>query len=152
LQNRRIVGRALDTPIGGEILTVAVAIVLAVRLIVSLDVAHDVGEREAVMRGGVVDRGPGTPRAPVEQIARARDARRHVAALARIAAPEPADAVAEAVVPLGKAGRMMAELIAARPDVPRLGDQLDARQDRILPQRIEEAGARIEAVRLASER
>ena len=34
--------------------------------------------------------------------------------------------VAEAVVPFGEAGRKIAELVAARTDVPRLGDQLHA--------------------------
>ena len=47
---------------------------------------------------------------------------------------------------------MMAELVAARADVPGLGDQLHARQHRVLAQRVEEAGAGIEAVRLAAER
>jgi hypothetical protein len=41
---------------------------------------------------------------------------------------------------------MIADLVAAGTQVPGLGDQLDARQRRILQQRIEEAGARIVAV------
>jgi hypothetical protein len=46
----------------------------------------------------------------------------------------------------------MTELIAARPQVPGFGDQLDARQRRILQQCIEETCARIEAVLLAAKR
>ena len=74
-----------------------------------------------------------------------------VGALALVAAPEAAHAVAEAVVPFGEARRMIAELVAAGPEVPRLGDQLDARQHRILPDGVEEARAGIEAVALAAE-
>ena len=46
---------------------------------------------------------------------------------------------------------MMAELVAAGADVPRLGDQLHPRQHRILAQRVEEARAGIEAVGLAAQ-
>ena len=44
---------------------------------------------------------------------------------------------------------MIAELVTARADVPGLGNQLDPRQKRILPQRVEKAGAGIKAVGLA---
>ena len=47
---------------------------------------------------------------------------------------------------------MVAELIAARSDVPGFGNQLHARENRILAQRIEETGAGIEAIGLTSER
>src|SRR5947209_15585893 len=46
---------------------------------------------------------------------------------------------------------MMPELIAPWTDVPRFGNQLDARQDGILAQGIEEARSRIETVRFAPE-
>ena len=87
----------------------------------------------------------------IEQIGRSGQPRRELRTLAGIAAPEPPDAVAESVVPLGETGRMMAELVAARADVPWLGDQLDPRQNRILPQRVEKAGAGIEAIGFAAQ-
>src|SRR5205807_9107780 len=123
----RVVGRAFDAPIGRVVFAVTVAIVLAVEPVVALDVAGDVGKREAVVRSRVVDRCPRPPRAAIEQIARARDARRDVAALAGIAAPVAAAAVATAVVPLGTARRIMAELVSARTDVPRLRDEFYGR-------------------------
>ena len=76
---------------------------------------------------------------PVEKIARAGETSGKFRTLAGVAAPEAAGAVAEAIVPLGEARRVVAELIAARTYVPRFGDELDARQDRVLAQRIEEA-------------
>ncbi len=87
--------------------------------------------------------------APVEDVAGARQACGEVGALTGIAAPVAPHPVAEAVVPFGEAGRMVAELVAAGTDVPRLGDQLYLLQDRILADRVEEAGAGIEAVGLA---
>ena len=89
---------------------------------------------------------------PIEQIGRAGEARREVGPLSSIAAPVAAHAVAIAVVPFGEARRMVAELIAARSDIPRLGDQLDLLQDRVLADGIKEARPLIEAVAFAAER
>ena len=47
---------------------------------------------------------------------------------------------------------MVAELVAAGADVPRLGDQLRVRERRVLAQRVEEAAVRVEAGRFPSER
>ena len=129
----------------------AVVVVLAVGLVVALGVAHGVAQREAVVAGDVVDRGPGPAAAVLEEVGRAREPRGEVRALAFVAAPEAAHAVAEAVVPFGEARRVLAELVAARAEIPRLGDQLDPRQHRILAHGVEEAGAGIEAVALAAE-
>ena len=83
-QDGWIVGRAFHAPVGRIVLAVAVVVVLAVRLVVAFGVAHDVGQREAVMRGDVVDRRPGAPRRggrtgrPSRQAARrSRGAGRH---------------------------------------------------------------------------
>ena len=89
---------------------------------------------------------------PVEQVARSGKARCKLRALLGVPAPEAADAVAKAVVPFGKSRRMVTELIAARANVPRLGNQLYALEDRVLSQCVEEARARIEAVGLTAER
>ena len=138
-QDRLVCGRSFNSPIGGIVLALAVFVVFAISLVVPLGEADDVGKGEAVVRGGVVDRGPGTAGMTVEKIARAGETSGKLRTLAGIAAPEPAGAVAKAIVPLGEAGRVVAELVAARTDVPRLGNELDARQDRVLAQRIEEA-------------
>ena len=91
-----------------------------------LVVGDEVGEREAVMGGDEVDARPGPPAAmsnrSAEPSRRARQRRQH----AVVALPEAAHVVAVAAVPLGPARREIAELVAVRADVPRLGDQLDA--------------------------
>ena len=140
--------RTFNAPIGGIVLPLAVLVVFAVCLVVALREADDIGEREAVVRGGIIDRGPGPARLPVEQIARAGKPRGEFGTFAGVAAPEAPRAVAKAIVPFGKARRMMAKLIAAGAEVPGLGNQFDARQDRVLPQRVEKAAAGIEAARL----
>ncbi len=147
-----VVGRPFGAPVGAAVVVVAVAVVFAVGFVVPVGVADHVPQREAVVRGGVVDRGPRPPVAASEQIAAARQPRGQLRALAGIAAPEAPDAVAEAVVPFGEAGRMVAELVAVGADIPRLGDHLDGGEHRVLPHGIEEPRTRIEAQPLAPQR
>ena len=85
----------------------------------------------------------------VENVARAGDAGREFAAQLRIAAPELPRGVAKAVVPLGPGGGEIAKLIAARPDVPRLGDQPRLLEHGIVGKRREERRARAKAALLA---
>src|SRR6201999_800281 len=49
-----------------------------------------------------------------------------------IALPVAPDRVAELAIPLPERAGEIADLVAAHPGVPRLGDQLDAGQDRVL--------------------
>ena len=58
-----------------------------------------------------------------EHVARAGDPGRDLAAQSGVAAPEAAGRVAKAVVPFGERRAEAAELVAARADVPWLGDQ-----------------------------
>ena len=69
---------------------------------------------------------------------RAGQARGELADGAAVAFPEPADDVAILAVPLGPQHGKVADLIAAGADVPRLGDQLDLREDRVLMDDVEE--------------
>ena len=75
----------------------------------------------------------------IEKIARTGETSGKFGTLAGVAAPEAARAVAKAVVPLGEAGRVVAKLIPAWSYVPWFGDELDARQDRVLAQSIEKS-------------
>ena len=70
----------------------------------------------------------------------------------RLATPEVADGVAVVAVPLGPLGREVADLVAARTDVPRLGDQLDLADHRVLLDEVEERGQPVDVVELARER
>src|SRR5262249_44140704 len=63
-----VVGRALDTTIGADVVVRAVAILFAVHLVVLLGVADQVGEREPVVHGDVVDAGGRAAPAAVEQV------------------------------------------------------------------------------------
>src|SRR3954463_8471020 len=103
----------------------AVAVVLAVRLVVLVVVRHEIVQREPIMRGDEIDAGPRLAAAPVEQIARRGDAGRQFGDRTLIALPIGPHSVAIAVVPLGPAWRKAADLIAAGAAIPRLGDQLD---------------------------
>ena len=67
----------------------------------------------------------------------------------RFAPPEVADRVAVLAVPFRPQGWEVADLIAALPDVPRLGDQLDLADDRVLLDEIEERRQPVDRVQLA---
>src|SRR5436190_24141999 len=99
----------------------AVAVLLAVGLVVPLVVAHQVVQGEAVVRADVVDARRRAAAALLEQIARAREARRELAQHAVLASPGGAHGVAVFVVPFRPADRKIAELIAAFADTPGLG-------------------------------
>ena len=104
------------------------------------------------MAGDEVHRGPGFAPTPLEQVAGAGQPRCNVGTLSGVAASEAADRIAELVIPFGEAWWVIAKLIAARTEIPWLGDQLEPRQDGILQDRIEEAGVGIEASGFAAER
>ena len=87
-----------------------------------------------------------------EHVARAGEPCRELADHAAVAAPEAPRRVAEAVVPFAPANREMAELIAAGPDVPGLGDQLRLGEHGIGGDRLQQRRVRIEAVGPAAER
>ncbi len=89
---------------------------------------------------------------PVEEIGGAGEARRQLLQDAGIAAPEPARRVPVAIVPFGPAGTEIAELVTPGADVPRLRDQLDAGEQRVLAHRRQKRARGIEAGRGPGER
>src|ERR1700712_1737695 len=72
--------------------------------------------------------------------------------LACIALPEAADVVAKLVVPFTKGMGETADLVASLANVPWFCNQLDARENGVLPDRAEEAALAVEFQILASER
>ena len=132
-------------------MAVAVPVVLAVRLVVLVIVGDEVVEREAVVRRHEVDRGPRLAAAVGEQVGRGGEPRREIGQLPVVAAPVGSHRVAIAVVPFRPARREAADLVAAGPDVPRLGDQLDLAERRVLSAGVEETAVLVEAVRLAGQ-
>ena len=109
----------------------AVAVRFSVRLVALDLVADQVVEREAVVRGHEVDAGRRRASARLVEITAPRQPRSEVRDLPRVAAPEAAHGVAVAIVPLRPGGREVAGLMAAGPEVPGLGDQLDPREHRV---------------------
>ena len=67
-------------------------------------------------------------------------------------APEVAHGVAVDAVPLRPQDREVAHLVAAGADVPRLGDELDLGEDRVLVDRVEERRQAVDVVELAGQR
>src|SRR6185312_11280525 len=128
----RIVGRTLDATVRADVVIRTVAIVLAVRLVVFALIGEEIGEGKPVVDGHVIDARARASAAVLELQRRAGHGMRHVADQIAFAAPEPAGSLAVDVVPFRPAGREAADLIAAEPDVPRLGDQLDVGEHRIL--------------------
>src|SRR5690606_30136770 len=104
----------------------------AIRVVVLALVAHQIVQREAVVTGDEVDAGEGAAVASVENIARAGQAGRKLRHLPLIATPKAASAVAVAAVPLRPPRRKAAQAVAAGSQIPRLGDELHAREHRIL--------------------
>ena len=122
----------------------AVAVGFEVGLVVAQVVADQIGQREAVVRDHVVDRFGGRAPAGLVMVGRTRQAQREFAARAVAAQPEGPDGVAEAVVPFEPAFGEAAQLVAARPQVPGLGDELHALQRRVLQHGLEEGAIAVE--------
>src|SRR3546814_1787144 len=81
--------------------------------------------------------------APVENFGRRHQPSSQGAAQAGLTRPKASNAIPEFIVPLGKTGRMITQLIAVGPRIPGLGYQLQARQNRILTYGIKKARALI---------
>ena len=86
------------------------------------------------------------------EVGAAREAVAELGERRRLAAPEVADRVAVAAVPLRPQRREVADLVAALADVPRLGDQLDLRHDGILLDEVEERRQPVDGEQLAGKR
>ena len=85
----------------------------------------------------------------IKAFRRPQKPRRKIAGLPGIALPEPPRPVAKLVVPFVERVRKCPQLIAAGADIPRFGNQLDACQNRVLPDRIQKAAIWVKAVTLA---
>ncbi len=151
-EDRRVVGVALSPAVPRTVVALAVVVVLAVRVVVLLVVRDQVAQRESVVRGDEVDRRDRAAGGVLVEVGRAGDAGRELAECRRLAAPEIPYGVAVLAVPLGPLGREVADLVAARADVPGLGDQLHLADDRVLLNEFEEARQPVDVVELTGQR
>ena len=94
----------------------------------------------------------GAPPVVLVEIARTRQAVTHLADGVLVPDPEPPDGVAIAPVPLRPAHGEIADLIAALPEIPGLGDELHVRQHGVLMDDVEERAQFVDAAVLARER
>ena len=150
-EDLRVVGGSFHPAVPAQILLRAVAVVLAVRLVVLLVVAHEVVQGEAVVGGHEVDARVGAaPAAPVE-VAAAGEAVAEGPRLPRVPPPEPPGGVAVLAVPLRPQDREVPDLIPAGAEVPRLGDQLHRGDHGVLVDHVEEGAEPVDVVELAGE-
>ena len=151
VEHRGVVGGALDPAVPRAVVALAVVVVLAVGVVVLVVVGHEVVQREAVVRRDEVDRRERAAAVGLVEVAAAGQPGGELAERAGLAAPEVADRVAVLAVPLRPQRREVADLVAARADVPRLGDQLDLADHRVLLDEVEERRQPVDVVELAGQ-
>ncbi len=96
-----------------------------------LAISDEIVQGEAIVRGDEVDTGPRPSTLMIKGLPGSAEPfgeRRS----RRFAAPEISNGVAEFIVPLGPAGREGSHLITAGAAIPRLGNQFDSAENRIL--------------------
>ena len=145
-------GVPLDAAVGRAVVVGAVPVVLPVGLVVLVVVGDEVAQREAVVRGDEVDGRDRQPPVLGVEVRRARQPRRQVADAVAAVGPERADGVAVHAVPLRPERRELTDLVPAGADVPRLGDELHLRDDRVLVDDVEERRELVDVVQRAGER
>src|ERR1035441_4662986 len=114
--------------------------VLAVGFVVLVVIGDQVLQGEAVVAGDEVYRGDRAPAVLLVQGPGAGQPGRELGDGRGLAAPEVADRVPVLPVPLTPQRREVADLIAAVAHIPRLRDQLDLGDHRILLDQVEERG------------
>ena len=117
--------RSFDARVPGTIVVMTVAVAFAIGLIMPPVVGDHVSKGQSIVGREEVH----ASGARAEHIGGSRYPRRKrgTSNLA-VAAPEPPDIVAEAVVPFEPAGRKLTEAIAARTDIPGLGNHYSVAQ------------------------
>jgi hypothetical protein len=114
-------------------------------------VGDQVLQGEAVVAGDEVDRGDRTPAVLLVEVAGSGQPGGELGDGRGLAAPEVADRVPVLPVPFAPQRREVADLIAAVAHIPRLGDQLDLGDHRILLDQVEERGQPVHLVELAGQ-
>ena len=149
----RVVGRPLGAAVPRPVVVAAVGAVLAVGLVVLAVVGDQVGEREAVVAGDEVDRGDRPAPAGLVQVAGAGQPGGELGQ-GRRAGPRQKSRTVSRYLPFHSdpQRREVAHLVAALADVPRLGDQLDLGDHRVLLDQVEEGGQPVHVVQFPGQR
>ena len=147
-----VVGGAFGAGVPRPVVRFAVAVALAIGVVVLVVVGDQVLDREPVVRGDEVDRGHRSAAGVLVEVGRASDAGGEFAQRRRFATPEIPHGVAVFAVPFRPLRREVAHLVAARADVPGLGDELHLAHDRVLLHELEERGEFVHVVQVTGQR
>ena len=139
---------AFRAAIPRAVMAFAVAVVFAVGGVLLVIVRDEIAQREAVVRRDEVDAGGRMAAVMLIEIGTAGEARGEFRERGIHAAPIIARRVAVFAVPFRPARRKIADLIAAVADIPRLGNQLDAGNERVLVDNIEKRAEPVNRVKL----
>ena len=150
-QDARVGGGAFHTTVPGSVVAFAVAVAFTIGHVVLFVVADQVVEGEAVVGDDKVDGGGGAPSVIGVEVGGAGEAGGKFAEGGRFAAPEVAHGVAVFAVPFGPEGWEVAHLIATLADVPRLSDEFDLGNHRVLLHQVEEGREAVHVVEFAGE-
>ena len=115
-----IIGWALDPVIPRIIIVVTVAVLFAVRFVVFVIVADEIGQRKSVVRRDKIDAGIGATAIVLVKIGTAGEPVSHFPDAALVPFPETANDIAVFAVPLRPQDGEISDLITAFPNVPRL--------------------------------
>jgi hypothetical protein len=133
-----VFGRPLDAAVPRAVVPEPVSVVLAVGLVMLVVIGDQVAQGKTVVAGDEVDRGKRAPAVLLVQITGPGQPDGEFAQPGLSAAPEIPDPVSVLAVPFGPQRREVPDLVAALAHVPRFGDELDLRHDRILLDQVEE--------------
>src|SRR6185312_15555730 len=146
------IGRPFGPTVPAPVFVGAVAVVLAIGFVVLGIVADEILEREAIVAGHEVDAGVRLTSIILVEVAGAAEAGGELVDQSPFALPEAPDAVAILAIPLGPEDRKIADLVAARADIPGFGDQLDLGDRRVLVDDVEKGAEAVDLVKLPGQR
>src|SRR5699024_2658356 len=109
------------TPITAKVGVMAIGVVVAVRLVVLMLIAHHIPGSKAVVGRQIVNRGPRASAATSTLRWRAQQAVCQVPAPTGLARPISADSVPKLGIPFGHSRRVVPQLIPCQSHIPRFG-------------------------------
>ena len=146
-----VAGGSLHAVVRTVVRVVAVAVPFMIGFVVFRVVADEVMQRETVMRSDEVDRSTSSAARRGVQVAASGQTSRQ-SAEPEPALPKASNIVPEAIIPFRPTRWESTDLIAALAHIPRLGNELDARQDGILPHRRQEGRVGVKGIGRARQR
>jgi hypothetical protein len=127
-----MIGLPLDSKVTAVIGRVPIAIALAIELVMTSLVGHEIAQSEAIVGSEIRHRFGRAAMGSLKNIGRGAKTPRKLATRHMTAQPKPAHVIAESIVPLQPTLRESPQLVSRHAHVPRFGDQQYRRQHRIL--------------------